>query len=414
MMGNRCLKLAPTGQTAYNIDGATIDSLLWCYDKVRASTLSKLENLYDCIVIEEISMIDMYKLDKIYEIREELSSRGKRLKLILVGDPFQLPPVGTKNKIAAFSKKYRQPLTGEDFYFFTSICFQKDYFDNMEYFLLARNFRQNDGNFQRVLYNIATGSANQGDIDYINERVIDPDQWYNVDYMPIVVPQRSGVSNFNNLFLRKFDQTSLNAPFIESILPGFEEIDSECRNITEPVLYALNAPIVFTQNDSNGHWVNGTWGIINNDRWDYNGKILEIKTSQGELVNCVPTRHLLRRFIYNQKKDTVENECVAIIRQLPFVLGFALTVHKAQGMTLDSMAFNVGEGFFSPGHLYVALSRVRNLDNLILHVPLRKNDVIVSNKVRAYFDNFQKRCETIQFDKDGDWLLSQPQDAEVI
>jgi hypothetical protein len=76
-------------------------------------------------------------------------------------------------------------------------------------------------------------------------------------------------------------------------------------------------------------------------------------------------------------------------------------------MTLDSMAFNIGEGLFSPGQLYVALSRVRNLDNLSLHTQLRQSDVIVSDIVRTYFENFQKKCRTIQLDEDGNQLFPQ-------
>jgi hypothetical protein len=415
MIGSRCLKLAPTGRTAYNIDGATIDSLLCCYDNAQTSALSKLEELYDCIIIDEISMVDMYKLDKIYDIREKLIVRGKKLKLILIGDPFQLPPVATKNKIAVFSEKYNKPLTGEDLYFFTSAHFQKDYLNTMECFLLAKNFRQNDGRFQQALCNIATGSATQRDLDYINGRVIEGDQCLNIDYTPIVVPQRSGVTNFNNFFLSKFDQKDCNNALVEFILPGFEEINSDYKNITEPVIYALGAPIVFTQNDLYGHWVNGTRGIVNNWLWNYSGNTaLEIRTDRNELVNCVPTRHCLRRFVYNSEKDTVENECVAVIWQLPFVLGFALTVHKVQGMTLNSMAFNIGGGIFSPGQLYVALSRVRKLDGLTLHVPLRKNDVTVSDNVRVYFDDFQEKCKVVQLDEDGNRLFPQFEETRAI
>jgi hypothetical protein len=406
LMGERCLKLAPTGHTAYHIYGSTLDSLLYCYEKAKPSVLSKLEQLYDCIVVEEISMVDAIKIDKLYEIRETLLKRGKRIKFIFIGDPFQLPPVATPNKLQVYSKKNKKAMTPEDFYFFESKRFQKDYFDNLECFFLTKNYRQSDGGFGKVLSNIATGSANQKDIDYINARVVEPDQQLNIDNTPIVVPQRSGVYNFNNFFLQNFDHKGFNNAYIENMTIGFNDIDTECRNITEPVVYAVNAPVVFSQNDVNGHWVNGTRGIITNRLWDYYGNtILEIRTNRNETVQCTPTKHILRRFIYNEEEDTVENECVAVIWQLPLILGFALTVHKSQGMTIDTMAFNSGEGLFSPGQLYVALSRVRKIEDLKLHVPVSKKDIIVSNRVREYFDDFYKRCTTVQFDDCGNALL---------
>ncbi|MDR0574899.1 MAG: AAA family ATPase [Tannerella sp.] len=94
-IGIRCLKLAPTGLSAYNIDGSTIDSLLACYHNAKNSTLAKLEELYDYIIIDEISMVHYFKMDKIFQIIETLNKRGKMIKLILIGDPFQLPPAAT-------------------------------------------------------------------------------------------------------------------------------------------------------------------------------------------------------------------------------------------------------------------------------------------------------------------------------
>ena len=105
--------------------------------------------------------------------------------------------------------------------------------------------------------------------------------------------------------------------------------------------------------------------------------------------------HFLYRFVYNRITRLVENECVAIVRQFPFVLGFALTIHKCQGMTLDKMTFNPAEGCFAPGQLYVALSRVRNISDLTLHVPISPQNIIVSRDVLNYFDLFKQKCEVV-------------------
>jgi ATP-dependent exoDNAse (exonuclease V) alpha subunit len=186
---------------------------------------------------------------------------------------------------------------------------------------------------------------------------------------------------------------SINYPFYEKVMNGYEEIEKNYRNIIEPVKYAICSPIVFTQNDCNGHWVNGTRGIvtdiIRDNKW---GNSLKIQKDGNETVLCSPTRHFLSRFIYNLDKNTVENQCVAVIRQFPFIPGYALTVHRAQGMTLDLMGFNTGTGMFAPGQLYVALSRVRDLEGLKLHVPIEIKDIYVSKATIDYFDIFTNRC----------------------
>jgi ATP-dependent exoDNAse (exonuclease V) alpha subunit len=95
---------------------------------------------------------------------------------------------------------------------------------------------------------------------------------------------------------------------------------------------------------------------------------------------------------YNPNTKQVDSKIVARIIRLPFVFAYALTVHKIQGMTLDQLTFNIWGGTFAPGQLYVALSRVKNLEGLCLETPLRKEHVIVSPEVKEYFDTFRCKC----------------------
>lgn len=391
-LGDRCLKLAPTGNTAYNIDGVTSASLLYCFQKHPHNTLAKLEELYDLIIIDEISMIHSIYLETFFEILETLYKRGKKMKMVLVGDPFQLPPVVTKNMLQAYSMMLRKQLTVDDFYFFNSKRF-RDNFNNMECFLLENNYRQNDTDFVNVLIKISQGFADQDCLDYLNQRVIRPNFYSPPFEAPIIAPTRNGVNLFNRHYMKTFENTISVTPSVESMTIGYEDIEDECRYLLNPFDYAIDAPIVFTQNNENKRWVNGTKGVIQGHYLDnYDNTHLLIITEREEELICSQTKHRLQRFVYKQETDTVENETVAVILQFPFILGFAITVHRAQGMTLNSMTFNVGEGLFSPGQLYVALSRVKNLESLILHVPLDKKDIIVSNNVKKYFDAFNDRC----------------------
>ena len=393
-LGDRCLKLAPTGNTAYNIDGTTLDSLLSCYGWSPNSTLKNLER-YSYIVLDEISMTHSYKLDALFNILDCVNKGSKRTRLILIGDPFQLPPVVTNNMIKSFSEKARIRMSYDDFYFFNSKLF-KDNFNNMECFLLTKNYRQTDIEYDSTLRKIAQGLANQDDLEYINQRAISYENAQLLNEHPIIVPTRNGVGLFNNFFLKTCERIFTSVPIVERKDDGYDDIESEHEGLLEPLNYSIGAPVVFTQNDLNKRWVNGTKGFIYKNNLDnYENTCIGIRTDRDHYFMCEQTKHRLQRFVFIPKTNMIENETVAIIRQFPFILGYAITVHRAQGMTLNSMAFNTGEGLFSPGHLYVALSRVRKLDDLTLHVPLSEKDVIVSDNVKAYFDAFLKRCITV-------------------
>jgi ATP-dependent exoDNAse (exonuclease V) alpha subunit len=401
-MKDNCLLLAPTGQAAYNIEGSTIDSLLTCYDKSPEKTLKYLGEKYNCIIIDEISMVHNYKIDKIYKIINILADRGKKIKLIMVRDPFQLPPVVTKDMIKAFSLKYKKELTNEDFYFFQSDHFIKNFNNNMELFILTNNFRQEDKCFKNTLEKIAYGTANIHDTEYLNQRVVNE---LNVENFytnsSIIVPHRAvtKIINFKCLLKTKkyYDSLERFKPYIESLIISYKEIEKDYPDILKQIEYAKNTRIIFTQNNNiNKSWTNGTCGNITNIIKDYYGNnILEIETNRNEKVRCVPTRHLISRFFYNRKNQDVENKCVAKIWQFPFILGYAMTIHRTQGMTLDSICLNTGAGIFSPGQLYVALSRVKNIDGLTLHIPINKNDIKTSSVIKEYFDNFKDKCKNI-------------------
>ena len=392
-MGERCLKLAPTGLSAYNINGTTIDSLLFCYQKAQSSTLERMGISYDCIIVDEISMVHYYKLDKIFQIVEKLQSYGKIIKLILVGDPFQLPPVTTENMLNAYSKRRNTALTQDDFYFFNSEYFKK-YINSMNCFLLKMNYRQNDMRYAIIIEKIATGTADKYDLEYINQQIIQSSHHLPIQNTPVVTPTRNGTKFFNNIGLSQLEEIYTHNAFFEKTTNGYYEIEADYRDITEPVTYAKKAPVIFTQNNHYEKIVNGTKGFIRRIECCDPEK-LEIHTDNDIAVQCVPTRHFLYRFIYNENTRLVDNECVAIIRQFPFILGFALTIHKCQGMTLNKMTFNPAGGCFAPGQLYVALSRVKNISDLTLHVPIRPEDIIISREVFNYFNIFKQECEII-------------------
>jgi hypothetical protein len=337
-------------------------------------------------------MVPYFKMDELIFLLSVIIRDGYTVKLILIGDPFQLPPVVTDNMVDAYSQKEKHQMDESEFYFFESKSFCGSFNNEMQCFYLERNYRQNDPDFVGILKRIAAGSIDKQDMDYFNGRILDLSSASWVAYSPVITTHRKDAENFNKMGLKSLSDTFINKPHIEWFQDD-GKLKNEFPDVFEPVEYGTNAPIVFTQNDSEGRWVNGTSGRIISI--EQNGTVpdkIQVLTDRNETVWTVPTSHILYRLVYDEEADTVNNECVASVKKLPFMLGYAMTVHKCQGMTLNRMTFNPGSGCFAPGQLYVALSRVKSLEGLFLHIPLKAKDVMVSPRVSEYFTGFLDKC----------------------
>jgi ATP-dependent exoDNAse (exonuclease V) alpha subunit len=347
---------------------------------------------YDYIILDEISMVPFFKLDKLFTIIEELQNRGKIIKLVMIGDPFQLPPVVTQNMLETYSRAMNRKLIEKDFYFFKSENFHKYLRNNeLELYLFKRNYRQSDAQFINILKNIARGTVSDFDLSYLNQRVQGAQP-----ILPVVTPSRQMVKFFNQTGLQSVTssliQPCVHYPEIQFLLPGFEDVESDNKDLFEPVTFAIGAPVILIKNDPSKNIVNGTQGIIT----QFYGDTVEVSTNEAGFVPCKPINFELFRLIFNVRTGKVENESVASIKRLPFILSYGITVHRCQGMTFETMSFNPGNGCFAPGQLYVALSRVRNIHCLNLHIRIDRDDIIASPDVNAYYDCFLQNCTEVE------------------
>jgi ATP-dependent DNA helicase PIF1 len=133
------------------------------------------------------------------------------------------------------------------------------------------------------------------------------------------------------------------------------------------------ARVIFTQNDPEGRWVNGTLGAVT----QLEDTLVTVEKDDGKIVEVERAVWPQARWVWNasEKKMEVKEEYKYV--QFPLAPAWALTIHKAQGMTLDAVEIDLGRGAFAPGQTYVALSRARAMEGLCLSRPLTVRDVQV-------------------------------------
>jgi ATP-dependent exoDNAse (exonuclease V) alpha subunit len=146
-----------------------------------------------------------------------------------------------------------------------------------------------------------------------------------------------------------------------------------------------SARVMFTKNDDQKRWVNGTTGRV--VRLKDDSVVVEIDDCPGsETVEVEPVTWEQYRYEYDAEEDRIVAEVVGRYTQLPLMLAWAVTIHKAQGKTLSSAVVDLGPRAFASGQVYVALSRVRALSGLRLVRPIREDDVKCDPLVTSFYE----------------------------
>ena len=138
-------------------------------------------------------------------------------------------------------------------------------------------------------------------------------------------------------------------------------------------------------NDSWGRWVNGSIGKIVDIAQD---RVL-VELAEGKVTEVAPHTWEIFHFNLNQHSYQLETEVVGKFTQFPMKLAWAITIHKSQGKTFDKVILDLGKGTFAHGQLYVALSRCRSLNGIILKKKVKKSHIIMDYKVINFVTKYQ-------------------------
>lgn len=372
--------VAPTAIAALNIEGATIHSMFTLplsdfliLREVLATRRRKLKSILkktDILIIDEVSMLRPDILDAIEALcrqaRGSLSLFGG-LQIILIGDLCQLPPIIKPAAAPIFKREYG---TAEP-YFFDAQAYQKGAFEKIE---LTEVYRQSDRELLHYLQNLRRNENLPETISYFNRQ-----ENYPPDFIATAItitPYRAVAEGINRRRMAALDTPEQE---YEAVLSGsFEKM----QDTPSPKILTLKegALVVFNKNNY-PDYINGTSGIVEKlaDRY------IIVRCLQDNKVITV-RREEWKSFAYDVDEETgnvSEKETGSFI-QFPLQLGYALTIHKAQGKTLDRVVVDIDRGAFAHGQLYVALSRTRRKSDMLIARGLCEDDIIFSPRIRSF------------------------------
>ena len=370
--------VAPTGVAALNIGGSTINSAFRIgFDTFPVIQESKdprfkklLKNL-ELLIIDEISMVRAPMLDAISEtlqIHRNSSKPFGGIHVLACGDLFQLPPVVKENEESAIFERYGSV------YFFSADNFQA--IEKPIFFELVSSFRQQDDKeFYNLLNNVRLGKNLESSINMINKTCHNPE--FDTESSLIITSRKYRAEQINDEMLSRIDGPMTAAKSKEQ-----GELNENDLPAPRELRVKEDAKVMFIKNDPDGRWVNGTIGVVI-DCSDKNKKVIKVKVGK-EVFKVKREEWNKVRYVYDEYNDEMEEEVVSSFKQFPLKLGWAVTIHKAQGLTLDSCSVDLGEGAFATGQAYVALSRCKTLDSLNLYRELKVQDALVDPDIQDF------------------------------
>lgn len=378
--------LAPTGVAALNVQGQTVHSFFGFPPRIitpseasRKVTRKDLLRLYknlDVLIIDEVSMVRADLLDGIDRFlrvnRENFRPFGG-VQVVFFGDLLQLPPVVTRDPLEAayFNEYYDSP------YFFSAKIFQDPDFQ-LESLELRKVYRQESRHFLRLLEAVRNSTFDPDDLEDLNERHD---------------PAFSSTEGYITLCARNATVDKINQRELLTLAePEFEYV-AEVKGQFEPALFPTElglklrkgAQVMFVRNDSEEkQFVNGTIGrvtqlskdtiIVETEEHGGKKRRIEAQKAEWEIIRYKASA-----------TGALETEVVGSFIQYPLKLAWAITIHKSQGKTFDKVLIDLGGGAFEHGQLYVALSRCRTLEGVVLRQRIRPQDVITDERVLDFY-----------------------------
>jgi ATP-dependent DNA helicase PIF1 len=341
--------------------------------KERRSAAVKRWRSCKVLIVDEISMMSRKVFETLHviacDVCENLSVFGG-IQVVFVGDFFQLPPVIRKN--TSTGKPTASLSKDQDDHF----CFQSSLWPRLidMTHVLEKVFRQKDCDFIDALESVRYGHLSRDAKQIFDGRVR-----VNIGESVQLFTHNRDVDRINGDELSKLDDSEYSFKAVDKGSDNYLRMLQSSSSAPSCLILKRNAHILLTKNiDVANGLVNGARGVVSDFTPRHGYPI--IRFDNGETKTITPVAH----------KIFVGAMEVANRTQIPCCLGWGMSIHKAQGMSIDKATLHLSR-VFEVGQVYVALSRVRSIDGLSLDAPLREDQVNAHPMAKQFYKNLTKK-----------------------
>lgn len=390
----RMVVLAPTGIAAINAGGVTIHSFFqipfapflpgvqYSRETFRMSERKKrLIRSLDLVVIDEISMVRADLLDNIDAVLRRHRDRHKPfggVQLLMIGDLQQLAPVVKEEEWSLLSAHYESP------FFFSANALRSTDYATVE---LKTVYRQRDENFIDLLNAVRNNTAGMTELQLLNAR-----------YIPNFEPRRE--EGYVRLVTHNHQADRINEHNLAQLPSKAFTYRAEIKGTfpeysypTQPDLsLKIGAQVMFVKNDGTGahRYFNGMLGEVVSLTPT---EICVRAQDTGEHIDVPREEWLNSRYALNETTMQVEEITEGVFRQFPLRTAWAITIHKSQGLTFERAIIDASASF-AHGQTYVALSRCKTLEGLVLSAPIPPRAIIQDAHVQAFSEDMAQQLPT--------------------
>lgn len=384
----RMVVLAPTGIAAINAGGVTIHSFFqlplspylpgtsfgksdqkrYQFSKVKRNIIRTM----DLLVIDEISMVRGDLLDAVDSVMRQYRKHYLPfggVQLLMIGDMQQLAPVVTANDEQLLRQYYPTP------FFFSSKALQQAQYLTVE---LKTVYRQQDEQFIALLNQIRENKATDETLATLNQR-----------YIPDFHPAKE--SDYIRLTTHNSPAQRINEQELESLPSKVYHFKAEVEGVFPESSYPADfdlmlkpgAQVMFIKNDPEHRFYNGMIGEVTT----ICGEKVSVRSKEtGDTFDLQPMEWTNAKYTLNERSKEIEETIEGVFRQYPLRLAWAITIHKSQGLTFEHAIIDASRSF-THGQTYVALSRCKSLEGMVLSAPLHRSAIISDHTIDNFNDS---------------------------